>query len=243
MYRTRVATILIAGLAMMGALFGFVVAAQDAEATAETEICNTYRNHSGNIPDRYDYAEFYERGYGWFGPIVVPDGGLYYPPPEGRNSWDKVKKCKYPETTTTTTSTTTTTTTVPTTTTSSTTTTTPTTTSSTTTSTVPTTTTTEATTTTTSPTTTTTEATTTTSTVPATTSTTVDPSTTTSTVVTTTTVVPQTTTIVVTTTVTPSTLPNTGPTSGVPWGVLVAVALALIALGGATVVGERNRQN
>ena len=30
--------------------------------------CNTFRNHSGNVPGSYDAAFFYERGYGWFGP-------------------------------------------------------------------------------------------------------------------------------------------------------------------------------
>lgn len=180
------------------------------------ETCREYRNHSGNVPDRYDHAYFFELGFGWFGPILVPDGGLRYPPPEGRRSWDKLKKCTYtPPSTTTTTSSTTTMATTTTSTTSSTTTTT----TTPTTTTVPPTTTTDPPTTTSSSTTTstTTPSTTTTSTVPptteATTSTTAPP--------TTTTTIPE--------------LPNTGLNVSVG----VALGAALLLLGTLALAASR----
>lgn len=175
--------------------------------------CNTYRNHSGSVPDRYDAAFFYEDGYGWFGPIVVPDGGLQYPPPQGRNSWDIVKKCVGPPPTTTTTSTSTTvttTTTVP-----------PTT------STVPNTTSTTLSTTTTVPTTVTSSSTsTTTTTAPPTTTTVID--------TTTTTVPPTSTSSTVPPTTTPTTtvpeLPMTGPADLTPFAVAATILMGLGAL-------------
>lgn len=98
MKRTLLLLLVVVAVMMVGA----------AAAASSSGGCATYRNHSGQVPDRYDYAEFFEDGYGWFGPVEVPDGGLYYPPPEGRRSWDKVKKCVNPTTTTTTEATTTT---------------------------------------------------------------------------------------------------------------------------------------
>ena len=92
----KVATIILAGVLI------FLAIGVAANATDGYD-CNSYRNHSGNVPDRYDVAFFYERDYGWFGPIAVPEGGLEYPPPQGRRSWDKVKKCNAPPPTTTTT--------------------------------------------------------------------------------------------------------------------------------------------
>lgn len=196
--------------------------------------CRTYTNHSGYVPDSYDVAFFYENGYGWFGPIEVPDGGLYYAPPQGRQSWDKVKKChvETPPTTTTTTTEppTTTTTEPPTTTTTSTSTTT--------------TTTTEPPTTTSTSTTTVPGSTTTSTTVPETTTTsTVPPSSTTTTIAASTTTEPPPSST--TTVTTPdSTLPVTGPGDdlfrfgAVGAGVLALGALLLIMFGPAPATEE-----
>ena len=193
-------------------------------AASDSYECDEFRRHSGNVPDRYDVAFFFEDGFNnneWLGPIEVPEGGLVYPPPEGRRSWDKVRKCNIIEPTTTTTSPTTTTTLPATTTTStsvpptSTTTTThgPTTTTSTTVGTTTTTTTEEPSTTTTteSPTTTTTSGPTTSTTTVPTTSTSVPPTTTTTTV-------PR-----------PPTLPETG----IPAAVVAFGAVGLLATGAA----------
>ncbi len=175
--------------------------------------CNTYSNHSGNVPDRYNSAFFYEHDYGWFGPIVVPSGGLSYPVPSewNRSSWDKVKKCTSPPPTTTTT--TTTTTTLP-----PTTTTTP---PTTTTITVPPTTTTV---TTVPPTTTTTTVPPTTTTVTSTTTTTLSPPSTTTTPSTTVPPTTVTTTVITTTTTLPE-LPRTG--TNLTQAFILAIALLL----------------
>ena len=186
-----------------------------ASANDGGEECRTYRNHSGNVPGQYDVAYFYESGYGWFGPIAVGDG-ISYPPPEGRRSWDKVKKCTVTATTTTTTTvppTTTTTTTVP-----------PTTT----------TTTTEppATTTTTVP-----PSTTTTTTVPETTTTTVPPTTTTTEPPASST----TTTVPCSETDPPTCLPNTG--AGQILGGIAVAGTLFVLVGIAMGVGVRHRES
>lgn len=68
-------------------------------ATATEYDCKTYRNHSGHLPDEYDFGIFIE-----YRPHVkIISEHSENPRDYGAGPrWDKVKKCKYPPTTTTT---------------------------------------------------------------------------------------------------------------------------------------------
>lgn len=62
-----------------------------ASADDYIEECESYRNHSGNVPGYYDYAVFFEQGYE---PIEVWTNGeaIFVAPPDG-GTWDRVYKC------------------------------------------------------------------------------------------------------------------------------------------------------
>lgn len=97
----RIALLVVSVVALV--LAGAVVAL----AGNYNEECESYRNHSGNIPGYYDYAVFFEQGYE---PVELETNGvaIYLAPPDG-GTWDRVYKCHWMTTTTTTVETTTTT--------------------------------------------------------------------------------------------------------------------------------------
>lgn len=215
------------------ALLTVVALALPVVATANEDVCNFYRNHSGAIPASYDYGYGEEYDDGKLIDTFRIPGGQNAGAPSNGGTWDKVWKCHETVTTTTTSSTTTTSTT---------------TTSTTTTTLPPTTTTTEPPTTTTTepPTTTTTEATTTTTTEPTTTTT--EPEVTTTTEPETTTTTEVVTTTVVDTTVpkeTPSTLPVTGPSTGSDyvWMAITGIALLIAGVSILTSSGRKEPQS